>query len=464
MCGIAGFLDFEKTEQPENPGRILRTMLDSIRHRGPDDRGYEIIQNKNGPILHLGHQRFSIIDLSPRGHQPMSNDDKTLWISTNSEIYNFRELREELSENYHFHSQSDTEVLLRSYEYWGLNCLEKFRGMFAFSIWDSKTQSLILVRDRLGIKPLYYLTLKNKFLFASEVRALLASGLSDLKINHSGLYHFLSFGHLKSPKTLAGNIQELPPGHYLVIDRHGNIDKKRYWNPFKPNNSLSDQTNPQISIDKLLKEAVQYRQVSDVPIGAFLSGGIDSSAIVSHMTNTSEEPITTLSIGFKEKEFDESEYSKEISRLYGTEHKLLTLKDEQLLEALPSAIDAMDQPTVNGINTFMISGAAKEAGLKVVLSGLGGDELFGGYPSFSLVSQLQKKKKLLDFFPNFLTKFGTNLIKNSLPSDQSEKLQHWLEGKLSGAHEYFLIRALWKRQIKYYRFQGSTQRSLRISI
>ncbi len=444
MCGIAGFLDFEINDQSENPGRILSTMLDSIRHRGPDDRGYEFIQNASGPTLHLGHQRFSIIDLSPRGHQPMANDSRTLWISTNSEIYNFRELREELSGSFLFNSQSDTEVLLKSYEYWGLNCLKFFRGMFAFAIWDSKIQSLILARDRLGIKPLYYLSLKNKFLFASEVRALLASGLADSKINHSGLYHFLTFGHLKSPNTLIGNIQELQPGYYLIIDQNGNIDKKSYWDPCNSINSESiNQTDPKTSIDRLLREAVEYRQVSDVPIGAFLSGGIDSSAIVSHMVKTLDKPITTISIGFKEKEFDESKYSAEISRLYKTEHQLLTLEDEQILEALPDAIDAMDQPTIDGINTYIISRAAKEAGLKVVLSGLGGDELFGGYPSFSLVSELQKKKKLLSVFPHFLTKFGSKLLKKALPSDQSDKLEHWLEGKLSGAHEYFLIRTLY---------------------
>ena len=302
MCGIAGFLDFEKKEQSKNPEQVLSTMLDSIRHRGPDDRGSERISSANGPTLHLGHQRFSIIDLSPRGHQPMPNESKTLWISTN------------------------TEVLLKSYEHWGLNCLEMIRGMFAFAIWDAKIQSLILVRDRLGIKPLYYLPLKNKFLFASEVRALLASGLSDTKINHSGLYHFLSFGHLKSPNTLIGNIQELQPGYYLIIDRHGNIDRKRYWNPCQSIVSTNrHQTDPKTSIDQLLKEAVQYRQVSDVPIGAFLSGGIDSSAIVSHMTNTLDEPISSISIGFKEKEFNVSEYSAEISRLYKTQHKFLSL-------------------------------------------------------------------------------------------------------------------------------------------
>ena len=438
MCGIAGLLDFDIISQPENPGRILRLMLDSIRHRGPDDRGEELITNEYGPTLHLGHQRFSIIDLTAGGHQPMANDDKSFWLSTNSEIYNFRELREELSDHFRFNSQSDTEVLLKSYEHWGIDCLEKLRGMFAFAIWDSKKQQLILARDRLGIKPLYYIAGEKQFLFASEVRALLASGLSDSTINPTGLYHYLSFGHLKSPQSLIGNIQELKAGHYLVVKSDGSFKETQYWHPLNSLETADDE-----SIQNILHESVRFRQVSDVPIGAFLSGGIDSSAIVSHMASISDEPITTLTIGFKEKEFDESEHSAEISRLFKTNHKLLTLDEKQLLDALPAAISAMDQPTMDGINTFLISRAANEAGLKVVLSGLGGDELFGGYPSFQLVPNLLEKKKWLLYYPKFLLNLGTKMLKYSLSSDQSIKLDHWLNGKLSGAHEYYLIRALY---------------------
>ena len=440
MCGIAGLLDFDGNGQPGNSGRILRLMLDSIRHRGPDDRGEELIANENGPTLHLGHQRFSIIELSPRGHQPMANDDQSFWLSTNSEIYNYIELREELSDQFRFNSQSDTEVLLKSYEHWGIDCLEKLRGMFAFAVWDSEKRQLILARDRLGIKPLYYIAGEKQFLFASEVRALLASGLSDSKINPTGLYHYLSFGHLKSPETLIRNIKELKPGHYLVVDSDGNVKETQYWHPL---DVLNEPDKDGQAIQELLHESVRFRQVSDVPLGAFLSGGIDSSAIVSHMASISEEPIDTLTIGFKEKEFDESEHSAKISRLFKTRHKLLTLDEEQLLDALPSAINAMDQPTMDGINTFLISRAANEAGLKVVLSGLGGDELFGGYPSFQLVPKLLEKKKWMKVYPQILLNLGTKLLKFSLPVDQGIKLDHWLNGKLSGAHEYYLIRALY---------------------
>ncbi len=437
MCGIAGILEFENTGESNNP-KILGLMLDRIRHRGPDDRGEEQIFSKNGPILHLGHQRFSIIDLTPGGHQPMTNDNKSLWITTNSEIYNFRELRQELTPYLNFNSQSDTEVLLKSYEYWGLECLEKFRGMFAFAIWDSIKNQLILARDRLGIKPLYYFIENNQFLFASEQRALLATGLPEKKINPTALYHYLSFGHLKSPESLIQNIQELKPGHYLIVEANGSYKETQYWNPL---NSAVDKKDE--ALQDIIHEAVRYRQVSDVPIGAFLSGGIDSSAIISHMARISEYPITTLSIGFKEKEFDESSHSAEISNLFNTEHKLLILNEDQLLKALPKALNAMDQPTMNGINTFLISQAAHETGLKVVLSGLGGDELFGGYPSFQLVPKLLERKKWLRLYPKFLLNLGTRILKGSLPPDQSVKLDHWLNQKFSGAHEYYLVRALY---------------------
>ena len=183
MCGIAGYINFDPTGHPENPGKALRNMLDALRHRGPDDRGEELIQTENGVTLHLGHQRFSIIDLTQGGHQPMSNDDKSVWVSTNSEIYNYKELRNELSDKFQFHSESDTEVLLRAYEHWGIPCLDKLLGMFSFAIWDNKKEALFIARDRLGIKPLYYNIKGKQFAFASELRPLLASGLIDKSIN-----------------------------------------------------------------------------------------------------------------------------------------------------------------------------------------------------------------------------------------------------------------------------------------
>ena len=439
MCGIAGFINFDPSCQPDNPEITLRNMLDALRHRGPDDRGEERIESPNGTAIYLGHQRFSIIDLTKAGHQPMSNDEKSVWVSTNSEIYNYKELRNELSNKFHFHSQSDTEVLLRAYENWGVGCIDRLIGMFSFAIWDHQKEALFIVRDRLGVKPLYYHIKGQQFCFASEIRSLLASGFIDKSINSTGLYHYLSFGHVKAP--IVNSVSELQPGHYLWIDKNGNWEEKEYWNPFNNmTDSLASSSEIQQQVRSIIEESIRCRLVSDVPLGAFLSGGIDSSVIAGVLSSISDDTVTTLTIGFQEKEFDESKYSQETSEQFRTNHHILRLDEKQLLQDLPSSISAMDQPTVDGINTFLISRSAYEIGLKVVLSGLGGDELFGGYPSFRLIPWLIRQKKLFKYIP--FIKFGVGLYNNLFPSDQSSKMHHWVQEKLSGAHEYFLIRAL----------------------
>ena len=270
MCGIAGFINFDPSGQPDNPEKALRNMLDALRHRGPDDRGEQSIKSTDGTILHLGHQRFSIIDLTTAGHQPMSNDEKSVWISTNSEIYNYKELRNELSNKFQFHSQSDTEVLLRAYENWGVGCIDRLIGMFSFAIWDHQKEALLIVRDRLGIKPLYYHIKDKQFSFASELRSLLASGFIDKSISSAGLYHYLSFGHLNAP--IVNSVSELKPGHYLWIDKNGNWEEKEYWNPFNANNTtgnLSSSNEVKQEVQTIIEESIRCRLVSDVPLGAF---------------------------------------------------------------------------------------------------------------------------------------------------------------------------------------------------
>jgi asparagine synthase (glutamine-hydrolysing) len=442
MCGIAGLINFDSNSEVENSGKVLRNMLDHLLHRGPDDRGEECIQTEGGPALHLGHQRFSIIDLTPAGHQPMPNDDQSVWISTNSEIYNYKELRNELAGKFQFKSESDTEILLRAYENWGVGCLDRLLGMFSFAIWDSKKEALFIARDRLGIKPLYYNIQNKQFTFASELRALLASGLINKSINPTGLYNFLSFGHASSPETIIDSAQELKPGHYLWIDKNGNWEEKEYWNPFTNNGASLTSDDIQEQVKSRIEEAITCRQISDVPLGAFLSGGIDSSVVVGSLAKFSEDPISTLTIGFSEKQYDESEFSQEIADRFKTNHQIMCLSEDQLLQALPSSLSAMDQPTIDGVNTYLISRSAHEAGLKVVLSGLGGDELFGGYPSFHLVPTLLQRKKWLKAIPQFLAKWGISLSRGLFSSNQATKLEHLIAGKLSGAHEYFLIRAL----------------------
>ncbi len=444
MCGIAGLIDFTCGKLPDPPENTLATMLDHLRHRGPDDRGEEKLDSKDGSTIYLGHQRLSIIDLSPKGHQPMPNDTCTLWISTNSEIYNFKELRSELeAKQYRFHSNSDTEVLLKAYEEWGVDCLEKLRGMFAFCIWDSRTNSLFLARDRLGIKPLYYFSSSDCFMFASEVRALAATGVPETSINETGLFNYLSFGSVSAPETIWNSILELRPAHYLLVSKDSIIEKK-YWSHLqKTSTAAPDSASYAENVARVLKESVRLRQVSDVPLGAFLSGGIDSSAVVSLMDPKSDRSVETLSVIFKEQEFDESEYSNLVAEQMETKHHTLELGEADLISTLSEAISAMDQPTVDGINNYLISKCARETGWKVALSGIGGDELFGGYESFRLAPKLLAMEKFLNALPaSWSQKFG-NLLKRILPiSDRNTKLGHFVSGQNSGSHIYYLLRAL----------------------
>jgi len=442
MCGIAGILDNGSKKSSEALGRHLGVMLNEMQHRGPDDRGEEKILQTNGLRLYLGHQRLSVIEPGPGGHQPMSNDDSTIWISTNSEIYNYHDLKIELQQKYNFRTKSDTEVLMRSYEAWGFDCLAKLRGMFAFAIWDASNSRLILARDRLGIKPLYYSYCNNILIFSSELRAILATNLIKTSLNPSGIFQYLSFGRLGSPGTILDPIQELSPGNFLIADKKG-IQVKEYWNPLKNTDSFNSDISVTKQIGQALEDAVRLRLVSDVPLGAFLSGGIDSSAVVGLMADNTSNPINTLSVTFKEKLYDESEFSNQIANELGTKHNELHLSENDLFETLPNALAAMDQPTVDGINTFIISQAAKQKGLTVALSGLGGDELFAGYDSFDLIPKLNRINNMLNALPFFLRKQLGYLISNFIPtSDKSTKLVHLVKGQISGAHVYFLIRTL----------------------
>ncbi len=446
MCGIAGILNSNLKRSHESLNKGLQMMLDALDHRGPDDRGEIQIKPHSGSSLYLGHQRLSIIDTSQGGHQPMSNDNSTVWISTNSEIYNYKELKKELVDRYNFKSNSDTEVLLRAYEAWGLDCLTKIRGMFAFSIWDGPNNRLVLARDRVGIKPLYYCSTKDILLFASEVRAILASKIYNPTINSTGIYQYLSFGRVGSIESILESIMEVPPGHFLIADNNG-IKVKQYWDPTHAISSMQQSTSIHQQIESCLKNIVTQHLVSDVSIGAFLSGGIDSSALVSMITASQSTPIKTLSIAFRDKDYDESKYSSLISESQATEHHKVLLSEEDLLESLPPALSSMDQPTVDGINTFIISRAANNIGLKVALSGVGGDELFAGYDSFYFIPRLKKIEEIIKSFPISFRKQFASVVSCLLPhSDKKIKLNHFINGHYNGPHVYFLFRALFCEQ------------------
>lgn len=441
MCGIAGILDCNQSRADAANRTALNRMLTAMSHRGPDDQGEEKLTSHKS-ALYLGHRRLSIIDLSSLGHQPMANDSKSIWVSTNGELYNFRELREELKHKYAFRSSTDTEVILRAYEEWGFDCLHRFRGMFAFCIWDASKQVLFLARDHLGVKPLYYHTSPGSFLFASEIRAIKASGILSTKIDPLGIYHYLSFGRLQSPHSILTGILELKPAHYLVVDvANGKTRENRYWNPFDNKSTITSGYQEQVT--ELISESIRLQMVSDVPLGAFLSGGIDSSAVTGILTRLHKLPVKTLSIVFNEKEFDESKYSELVASRFATDHHILRLDEGDLLKALPKAINAMDQPTIDGINTYLISLSARQAGLTVALSGLGGDELFCGYDSFKMVPKLLKLEGLLRSLPQGVQRMAGGLVNIlSSKSDRNVKLAHFLAGKIEGLHPYFLFRAL----------------------
>ena len=442
MCGIAGLFDFSQGTLGEHQGKVLRRMLDRLRHRGPDDRGEQKIPLPDGGTLFLGHERLSIIDLTPGGHQPMANDAQTLWITSNSEIYNYRELRDELAPKHRFSSHSDTEVLLKAYEEWGVDCLEKLRGMFAFAIWDARRQFLFLARDRLGIKPLYYHSNDGCFLFASEVRALLASGIPETAIDPTGLFHYLNFGSLSAPHTLLQGICELPPGHHLQVTP-AEVKLKKYWDPSRGKFQLFKQQAAEDTVRQSLEQAVQMHMISDAPLGAFLSGGIDSSAITAFASGRRKEPLPTLSVGFHEEEFDESPYANMMARRQGTDHHVLTLDEAELLRSLPAALAAMDQPSVDGINTWFIARSARQNGWSAALSGLGGDEIFGGYESFGVFPKLSVLGAFLSPLPSSWRHVLGGVLGGILPAaDKATKLAHFFSGRMNGSHPYFLIRAL----------------------
>lgn len=388
MCGIAGiYLPKTNSINIETP---LRRMQCAIRHRGPDDEGLYLAADGT---LGLAHSRLSILDLSPAGHQPMVSPDGRYWITFNGEIYNFRELRRELeSAGERFVSQSDTEIILRLHALYGVQGLQKLRGMFALGLWDGQERTLLLARDRLGIKPLYYCHEAGRILFASEVRAILATELVSRQIDPIALNEYLAYQSVPAPATLLKDIRMLPPGAYLTINASGQMEETQYWDLLQnqePAARIADKPATVRKIGELLRESVALHLVSDVSVGVFLSGGIDSSAITALIRETGQTPHT-FSVVFAERNFDESVYARQVAERFGAEHTEIQLTERAMLDQLPVALSAMDQPTGDGVNSYVVSEAVRKAGVKVALSGLGGDEFFAGYSTFSRLERALK--------------------------------------------------------------------------
>ncbi|MCP4681811.1 MAG: asparagine synthase (glutamine-hydrolyzing) [Desulfobacterales bacterium] len=432
MCGICGKISYDSGPVDEG---LLRKMCRSFSYRGPDDEGIYIneqSEGKNGTLsVGLGHKRLSIIDLSQAGHQPMSNEDGTIWLTYNGEIYNFRELRAGLEKKGHtFRSNSDTEVILHLYEEEGIQSVQRLNGMFAFGLFEEKPKRLFLCRDRIGIKPLVYYWDGKKFAFASEIKALLSDHDIPKELDYEALYLYLTFSYVPAPFTIFKGIRKLEPGHFLVLENK-KLRVEKYWDvPLTmdtDDTSLSFLQQEEIYKKRLyecISEAVRERMIADVPLGAFLSGGIDSSIIVAMMSRHSSEPIKTFSIGFKDdKLFDETRYARDVANLFKTDHHEFKLTYKDMLEVLPNVISTFDEPfsDSSAIPTYIVSRETKKY-VTVSLSGDGGDELFAGYRSY--LGEYWYKRYMM--IPSILRKGLIERIIQALPDSRDIKLMEYI--------------------------------------
>jgi asparagine synthase (glutamine-hydrolysing) len=379
MCGLAGFV----TQAAESPGRVrLERMRDVLFHRGPDDGGLWM-EHTTRTAVGLAHRRLSIIDLSPAGHQPMTNEDGTIWLIYNGEIYNHREVRLTLEARGHqYRSHTDSETIIHAYEEWGDACVERFRGMFAFALWDRRRQRLLLVRDRLGVKPLYYAERPGAIVFASEIKAVLESGVVPPAAATGALPEYLAFGYLAGDETLFEGVRKLQPGHMLVW-QDGRSEVRQYWHlQIRPNRALSEPEAVE-RFRSLFDDAVRMRLMSDVPLGVFLSGGLDSSAIAAVMNRHAGGRLKTFSVGFDEGQYSELGFARDVARHLGADHHEVCLTPEMFLSTLPRLIWHEDEPMWAPPSVALYAVAALAArSVKVVLTGEGSDELFAGYDRY----------------------------------------------------------------------------------
>ncbi len=382
MCGIVGILNL-LPELPPIEENMLGYMRDTMTHRGPDSSG--IWTSKNG-VVGLGHRRLSIIDLTPTGHQPMCNEDGSVWITFNGEIYNHLELRKELeSLSHRYRSSSDTESVIHAYEEWGVKAVEHIDGMFSFAIWDEKLHQLWLVRDRMGKKPLYFTEVEGRFIFASETKAILAHPLVRREINQEALGHYLTFAVSPAPLTLFKNIYKLPPATHLVIPQNKRWIFTEYWRPwFATDHSPKTMEEYADEVGATLQNAVKKRLMSDVPFGVFLSGGVDSSANVALMSQLMNRPVDTYSVGFKDQSqapYNEIQYARQMATLFKTNHHEVLISDQHFFDFIDQLAFYQDEPLADPVcfPLFYVSKLAREHGTIVIQVGEGSDELFAGY-------------------------------------------------------------------------------------
>jgi len=448
MCGINGFIS--KSFSNEQKNDIVQKMNICLAHRGPDNDS--VWSNE---FISLGHRRLSIIDLSAESNQPFISNDKRYIITYNGELYNYKDLKLELQRSvygsadtpYFFKTNSDTEVILAAYIRWGYQCLQYFNGMYAFAIFDTELNKLFIGRDRVGVKPLYYFYGDEGLLFSSEVRPILHSGVKPFSINKEALAEYVMYQTVFAPNTIVKGVKMLMPGQYLEYE-NSKATITQYYNINKISSANSDLNYTQIctKVNELLTYSVQQRLVADVPFGAFLSGGIDSSAVVGLMSKVSSEKIQTFNINFDESEFSESKYAQLIAKKFNTQHHEIKLTPTDFLKYLPEALFAIDHPTGDGPNTYIVSKATKQAGVTMALSGIGGDELFAGYDVFKRMNQLQKKS-WLNVIPKFGRQIGGAIIQKQKKSISGNKIAELLSlEKIDFNSAYPLSRSIFTKK------------------
>lgn len=454
MCGICGVAFATRTKDAESR---VKAMTAAMRHRGPDDEGF-LVGEPRAPGLALGMRRLSIIDLQG-GSQPIWNESRDVAVIFNGELYNYRDLRERLILCGHrFVTHSDTEILVHAWEEWGEDCLPELHGMFAFALLDLRVQHssvpiLFLARDPLGIKPLYYTQTPEAFLFASEVRALLASGIVPKKLSQDALTSYLLFGSVSEPVTLLEGVFSLPPGHRITMripDRRHTPRARPWWDAARSpaardTNKPRDLAGAAKHLRPLLENAVRGHLIADVPVGLFLSSGLDSSAIAV-LAARAQAGIRSFTLAFPGTSQDEGPLARLVANRCGTQHTEVPLDGNAALARIDEAIAALDQPTIDAINTYFVSWAAREVGLKVALSGLGGDELFAGYQTFADVPRLARLSRIGDFVPPSLRRTMAPLVARlaagQITQDASRKVAAAWAFPEALPHPYFFARAL----------------------
>jgi asparagine synthase (glutamine-hydrolysing) len=386
MCGIAGTLGFDHALTVDES--TVSRMTATLHHRGPDDAGTYVRPDER---IGLGHRRLSIIDLSRAGHQPMSNEDGTVWITYNGEVYNHADLRIELEGRGHrFRSATDTEAIVHLYEEEGPACVERLHGMFAFAIWDARRQSLLLARDRLGVKPLYYCLLANGLLFGSEVKAILAHPSAPHELDEEAFAEYLTFGFTPPPRTMFGGISKLGAGQWLTVTADGRVDHRTWWDPMPPaevSGAVAEMSEAEMiaEVRDRLRDSVRKRMMSDVPFGVFLSGGLDSSTNVALMAELTDEPVRTYSTAPRgHARYDELRYARAVARHFGTDHHEILVDEQAMREFVPELVYHQDEPLSDwtAVPQHFVSRLARETGTIVVQVGEGADELFHGYDGY----------------------------------------------------------------------------------